>query len=87
MVDKNISKIDRDDFLQSLHNLNIGTGVHYQSITEHPFYKKYFSWKSTEYPNSLMIGRQTVSLPMSPNLSDGDVERVVDSVKRTLKKG
>ena len=40
-----------------------------------------------EMEASLMIGRQTVSLPMSPNLSDGDIERVVDSVKRTLKKG
>ena len=87
MINKKNSKIGRDDFLQRLHNLKIGTGVHYQSITEHPYYKNYFNWNSMEYPHSLKIGRETVSLPMSPNLSTGDIERVVESVKKILNKG
>jgi dTDP-4-amino-4,6-dideoxygalactose transaminase len=33
----------------------------------------------------MVIGRQTVSLPLSAKLSDADVEDVITAVKRILK--
>ena len=63
---------------------NIGVGVHYLSIPEHPYYQKTFSWKPEDYPHATRIGRQTASLPLSAKLTDQDVADVIEAVKRVL---
>jgi dTDP-4-amino-4,6-dideoxygalactose transaminase len=60
---------------------NIGVGVHYLSIPEHPYYKQAFGWRPEDFPNAMRIGRQTVSIPLSAKLSDADVEDVVAAVQ------
>ena len=65
---------------------NIGIGVHYRAIPEHPFYQDRFGWRPESFPHATRIGRQTVSLPLSPKLSDEDVEDVVEAVRRVLLK-
>jgi dTDP-4-amino-4,6-dideoxygalactose transaminase len=62
---------------------NIGVGVHYLSIPEHPFYQETYGWKPEDYPNATRIGRQTVSLPLSAKMNDEDVEDVIEAVKRS----
>ena len=79
-IDEKKSKITRDYFLNAMNSRNIGTGVHYLSIPEHPYYKKRFGWKPEYHPNAMKIGRQTVSLPLSAKLDDNDVEDVINSV-------
>ena len=37
-----------------------------------------------DYPHAWRIGRQTVSLPLSPKLSDEDVEDVIRAVEAVL---
>jgi dTDP-4-amino-4,6-dideoxygalactose transaminase len=77
--------ISRDAFLTAMTANNIGIGVHYLSVPEHPYYQQKFDWKPEDYPNAMGIGRQTVSLPLSAKLTDEDVEDVVTAVKMILK--
>ena len=63
---------------------NIGVGVHYLAIPEHPYYRDTFGWRPEDYPNALAIGRRTVSLPLSAKLTDEDVADVIEAVRRTL---
>ena len=84
LVDKTKTGISRDAFLDAMTAQNIGIGVHYLGIPEHPYYKKTFGWKPDDYPNAMRIGRQTVSLPISAKLTDGDVEDVVKAVRKIL---
>jgi dTDP-4-amino-4,6-dideoxygalactose transaminase len=58
--------------------------VHYLSIPEHPYYHKTFGWRPEQYPHAMKVGRETVSLPLGPKLSDGDVADVIEAVKRVL---
>ena len=58
------AKVKRDEFLQRMQKENIGVGVHYLSIPEHPFYKNTFGWNAQDYPIAMKIGRTTVSLPI-----------------------
>ena len=74
----------RDQFLDALHRRNIGTGVHYRSIAVHPVYQQRFGWQPDDYPNAKAIGEATVSLPLSPKLTDQDVEDVIAAVNQTL---
>ena len=80
VVDEARCGIARDDFLNAMNARRIGTGVHYLSVPEHPFYQQRFGWKPEQWPNAMRIGRQTVSLPLSPKLTDADVERVITAV-------
>lgn len=83
-VDAARTGITRDGFLDALTARNIGAGVHYLSLPEHPYYQERFGWRPQDYPHAMRFGRQTVSLPLSANLSAEDVEDVIASVKDTL---
>lgn len=85
LVDGGRSGIGRDEFLDAMTREKIGVGVHYRSIPEHPYYRKTFGWDPAEYPHAAKIGRQTVSLPISPRLTDEDVRDVIGAVRKLVK--
>jgi dTDP-4-amino-4,6-dideoxygalactose transaminase len=76
--------IDRDGFMAELTKEGVGVGVHYNSIATHPYYQDAYGWRPEDYPHSHRIGRQTVSLPLSPDLSDQEQSRVVAAVRKAL---
>lgn len=84
LIDPANCGFDRDDFLIKMHQRGIGTGVHYLSIPEHPFYQEKFGWRPESYCVAMKVGRQTVSLPLSAKLTDDDVERVVNAVRESF---
>ncbi len=87
LVDEERCGITRDAFLNAMTAHNIGVGVHYLSIPEHPYYQKTFGWRPEDYPNAMRIGRQTVSLPLSAKLTDKDAEDVVNAVVNIIESG
>jgi dTDP-4-amino-4,6-dideoxygalactose transaminase len=84
-VDKERTGISRDAFLEALTKRNIGVGVHYLSIPEHPYYQNTFGWKPEDYPTAMAVGRQTVSLPLSPKLTEEDVQDVINAVLEVIR--
>lgn len=84
LVDEKKTGIPRDAFLSAMQRRHIGTGVHYMSIPEHPYYQQRFGWRPEDFENAMRIGRQTVSLPLSPKLSDADAHEVADVVRQVL---
>ncbi len=84
LVDEERCGVARDDFLEAMTRSNIGVGVHYLSIPEHPYYRERFGWRVEDYPEARRVGRQTVSLPLSPGLADADVEDVIAAVRGAL---
>lgn len=70
----------RDELQQRLHELNIGTGVHYVAIHSHPFYQQALGVAWGDFPHTERISSTTLSLPLSPYLSDDDVGDVIDGV-------
>lgn len=85
LIDQQRCGISRDTFIDAMTKQNIGIGVHYLSIPEHPYYQQTFGWQPEDYPNAMRIGRQTVSLPLSAKLLDEDVDDVIEAVKRIIK--
>ncbi len=80
LVDEGRTGVSRDQFLSGMIAHNIGVGVHYLSIPEHPYYRDRFGWKAEDFPVARKTGQATVSLPMSPGLSDQDVNDVISAV-------
>ena len=84
MIDERKTGISRDAFLNAMTKENIGIGVHYLSIPEHPYYQQTFGWRPEDYPQAMNIGRRTVSLPISAKLTDKDIQDVIIAVRQTL---
>lgn len=84
LIDDKRAGISRDGFLEAMTRLNIGIGVHYLSVPEHPYYQQRFGWQPEEYPYAMRIGRRTVSLPISPGLTDDDMCDVISAVRLIL---
>ena len=84
LVDEDEAGLGRDAFLDGLQSQNVGGGVHYLSLPEHPFYQERFGWSPDDYPNAKRIGRQTASIPLAPNLTERDVDDVIEAVRRVL---
>ncbi len=84
LLDQRNAGISRDQFLEAITKHNIGVGVHYLSVPEHPYYRETFGWRPQDYPAAMQIGRQTVSLPLSARLADRDVADVIAAVQEVL---
>ena len=84
LIDEARTGISRDAFLDAMTARKIGVGVHYRSIAGHPYYQETFGWRPEDYPHAHRIGEQTVSLPLSPRLSDDDVQDVIAAVRGIL---
>ena len=80
LLDQKKLDFNRDDFLNFMIKHNIGTGVHYLSIPEHPFYQETFGWQPEDYPHAKHIGRKIISLPLSAKLQQQDVLDVINTV-------
>ena len=86
-IDEAKSPISRDGFLQKMTESGVGVGVHYMSIPTYSYYQKEFGWNPLDWPNALQIGNQTVSLPLTPSMSDSQVERVVEEIVGVFRNG
>jgi dTDP-4-amino-4,6-dideoxygalactose transaminase len=86
MIEPGRAGIARDAFLTAMTKQNIGVGVHYLSIPEHPFYQTTYGWRPESFPHAMRLGRATVSLPISAKLSDDDVEDVIAAVRTAVPK-
>ena len=83
-----IDNIDltRDQMIVELHKRGIGTGVHYRALHLHQYYRERFGYKPEDFPNANWISDRTFSIPLSANLSDYEVNRVIAAVTDLIKK-
>lgn len=84
LVDEPTSGVARDEFLSRMNKQNVGVGVHYLSVPEHPYYRERFGWLLEDYPHAARLGRSIVSLPLSSGLTDDDADDVIEAVRRCL---
>jgi dTDP-4-amino-4,6-dideoxygalactose transaminase len=84
LIDTEKMNKTRDAVQQELHELNIGTGIHFISLHLHDYYRKTYGFKPDDFPNAKWVSERTLSLPLSPKLTDEDVVDVIRTVKEIL---
>lgn len=84
LLDTDRLRISRDEFLERMTRENIGVGVHYVALHLHPYYQRTFGCRRGDFPNAEWISERTVSLPLSPKLSDGDVADIIETTTDIL---
>jgi len=78
------ARVGRDEFISEMHKRGIGTGVHYRALHTHTYYRERWGFHPEQFPNAYDIGQRTVSLPLTPKLTDGEVERIIRAVREIL---
>ncbi len=84
LLDLEQLKATRDQVALALHRQRIGTGVHYRALHLHKYYRQTFNYAPHDLPHAEWISERTLSLPLSPKLTDKDVDDVIFAVRRTL---
>lgn len=74
----------RDALLQGLGERMIGAGVHYRGVHLHPYYRDRYALSAEQFPVATAISEQTLSLPLSPKVSEADQDDVVDALRELL---
>jgi dTDP-4-amino-4,6-dideoxygalactose transaminase len=85
LLDVDQLSVGRDEVQIALHRQRIGTGIHYRALHLHRYFRETFGYARGDLPNADWISDRTLSLPLSPTLTDKDVEDVIRAVRRTLK--
>lgn len=76
----------RDGILSSLQETGVGVAVNYRAIHLLKYYRETFGYKEGDFPTAERIGAGTITLPLYPLMKDKDVDYVIESVKRVIKK-
>ena len=74
----------RAQVMADLDAAGIGSGVHYPPIHLFALYRR-LGWKSGDLPHAEYIGRNILTLPLYPTMTDTDVERVATALVAILK--
>lgn len=76
--------LSRKQFIDAMQREGIGIGISYEAIHLTSCYRAK-GWREGQFPVSERIGRETVSLPLFPEMTEGDVARVCTSLARVLR--
>ena len=79
-----VEKGDRDDWVESINEFGVGTGIHYPiPLYNQPIYK---TLGIEGYcPNAELAADNVISLPVHPSLTKEDLDLVIEAVKRASK--
>jgi dTDP-4-amino-4,6-dideoxygalactose transaminase len=84
LVDPAACGLSRDEMLTALQARGIGCGVHYRAIPSLTHFRETYGWKPENFPNAVYAGDRTLSIPLTPYLTDEEAGRVIAAVQEVL---
>jgi UDP-4-amino-4,6-dideoxy-N-acetyl-beta-L-altrosamine transaminase len=73
--------MSRAEVMARLKDKGVGTQVHYIPIYRQPYYRETLPVDFAQFPAMERFYERCLSIPLYPAMTDGDVERVIDTVK------
>ncbi|MEA2154950.1 MAG: hypothetical protein QOE11_1090 [Solirubrobacteraceae bacterium] len=77
----------RDVVAQRMHDQMVGVGVHYRGVHLHPFYAQTYGLVPEDFPVASDISERTLSLPLSPALTEEEQDDVVAALRTAIAGG
>ena len=81
-VDEAACGISRDDFMQALQSRGIGSGLHFRAAHTQKYYRE--RYPELSLPNSEWNSTRLCTLPLFPDMTSEDFNRVVTAIKAIL---
>lgn len=80
-LEQSLLGIDRDGFMAELGELGIGTGLHFTPVHLHQHYRRDGRNSPGDLPVTEAAGETVLSLPLYPDMTDEEQDRVVAAVR------
>jgi len=78
------ARMARKSFIEAMHARGIGVGISYEALHTTTYFRAR-GWRAGQFPVSERIGRETVTLPLYPEMREADVERVCAALKEVIR--
>lgn len=76
--------IERNDLIQKLSDLGIGTSVHYIPLHRQPYWRDTYRLTPEQFPQAEAAYQSMLSLPLYTKMSDADQDRVIAALRELL---
>jgi perosamine synthetase len=76
--------INRNQFIEKLKSLGIGTSVHFVPLHLHPYYQRTYGYRRGDFPAAEDAFNRCMSLPIFPGMTDTEVDRVIAAVMQIV---
>jgi dTDP-4-amino-4,6-dideoxygalactose transaminase len=73
--------VDRNAFIGELAERGVSASVHFTPIHLFTYYKQKYGFEESQFPHAVQQFNRMLSLPLSPALTDMDVQHVINSVQ------
>lgn len=83
-LQKNWSRVSRNEVFAALRAEGIGVNVHYIPLHFHPYYQAHHRRNASHYPVAESAYENILSLPIFVGMSDSDVEDVIEALHKVL---
>ena len=80
-------KLTRAETIDRLGEAGIGTSVHFIPLHLHPYYRRTYGYKPEDLPVAKLQYEREISLPIYPDLTNGDVDYVVERLAEIVTAG
>jgi dTDP-4-amino-4,6-dideoxygalactose transaminase len=77
---KGVLTIGRDQFFRELAERKIGASVHFIPIHLHPYYRKRYGYRDSDFPVAFDLFERIISIPLYPSMSMDEIEDVADAL-------
>ncbi|WP_085714964.1 UDP-4-amino-4-deoxy-L-arabinose aminotransferase [Pseudomonas sp. B28(2017)] len=81
-IDAEQCGLDREAFMKALQEQNIGTGIHFIATHLHTYYRQ--RYPNLYLPNTEWNSARLCSIPLFPDMTTDDVERVVGAIENCM---
>jgi len=75
---------DRDSVVRALHELGIPSKPYFPAVHLMSFYRELFGHREGEFPVCEDVAARSIALPFFPDMNEGQVERVAESLRKVL---
>jgi len=76
---------NRNELIEDLKHIGIGTSVHFIPIHMHQYYKEKYEYNTIDYPVANEVFEKSVSLPIYPDMLDEEIDFVIRNVISLVK--
>jgi perosamine synthetase len=74
-------QIDRAQFITELLHRGVSVSVHWMPLHMHPYYRDTYGFAPQDLPTAASLYSEIITLPLFPDMSEGNVCQVCDAIK------
>ena len=77
-------QLDRDQLISDLRDQDIETTLGTYALHDQPYFQENYGYESGQLPNSHTAFKQTITLPLYPQLTEVELDMIADGVRAVL---